>query len=41
MWQALKPDTGSEYPQGKRVHLLCAALAALGIATEGKQKGMA
>jgi len=41
MWQALKPDAGLEYPQDNRVHLLCAALATLGIADEGKQKGMA
>lgn len=40
MWKSLKPDTGSEYPQDNRVHLLCAALAALGTAAEEKKKGM-
>lgn len=38
MWQALKPDTGSDYPQDSRLELLCALLTTLGIADERKEK---
>lgn len=41
MWQALKPDTGSECPQDNGVHFVCVALAALENPAEGKHKGMA